>query len=121
MKHTENNKKTKKTANINRNKIPLEQIHPSEEINVIQDSEHPQADIPQFDIANQILTQQRKISANKRARKNHIKKTDTKSAAPPAKIGDLPKKTQNRNPVIVEIVARDIEKLCCGKTGISQK
>jgi len=69
--------------------------------------------IPKFDLAEQIMSQQRKVTAVKRkgpGQKEDSKETRKKTEAKYHLIPYRPKAPENK--LIAEIVARDIEELC---------
>ena len=70
--------------------------------------------VPQFDLATEIMAQQRKITAARRKRQNgrpqvSLEKPKTKSSAAFAKV--RPTEIQARDPIVAEIVARDIQRM----------
>jgi hypothetical protein len=83
------------------------------------------AEIPKFDLAEEIMAEQRKITAIKR--KAPGKKTEAQRSEPQAKpagyttieqpVPTLPEQDQ----IIAEIVARDIERLCRGYDSADNK
>jgi len=90
-----------------RNSIPIEAIDRSE----------AKPKIPQFDLAEDIMAEQRKITAVRRKapgkKIEHLKKEqDTKSVSGPAR-KSIPTSPEQEK-VIAEIVAKDIERLFRG-------
>jgi len=82
------------------------------------------SDIPQFDLANDIMAEQRKITAVRRkgpgsnkAAAAKEKKPVTIEAAPPAKPAKRPERGTETDKIIADIVRRDIERLCKGFDG----
>lgn len=73
----------------------------------------PNAEIPQFDLAQQIMNEQRKVSAIKRqapGQKNQ-KSKQLKIARPPEHTKKPPMIPSQSNRIIADIVARDIRNL----------
>jgi hypothetical protein len=87
---------------------------------VVSAEKKEKAEIPRFDLAEEIMAEQRKITAIKR--KAPGKKTEAETSEPEAEPADhttieqpaLTLPEQDR--IIAEIVARDIERLCRGDT-----
>ena len=76
-------------------------------------SKNAKRSVPSFDLAEEIMAEQRKITAAKR------KSPGVKTPAPqsPAQIGSAGRKEPvllEQSLIIAEIVARDIKKLCAG-------
>ena len=74
------------------------------------------SEIPQLDLDKQILAEQRKVTSGKRRGPGNKSKSPTASAetaAPPSRAALQPgTELAERDPVIAEIVARDIERFC---------
>lgn len=82
--------------------------------------QNPQAQIPQFNLAEQILAEQRKVTATRRKRTNpdlRQQTTDnnlqTKNNLKSWVLGLEPNRDPLQERIITEIVARDIRQLCC--------
>ena len=81
------------------------------------------SDIPQFDLANDIMAEQRKITAVRRkgpgskppAAKE--KEPATEKVAPNTKPVQVPAPMAHADKIIADIVRRDIERLCKGLDG----
>jgi hypothetical protein len=76
--------------------------------------QHDKAEIPKFDLAEDIMAEQRRITAIKR--KSPAKRIEAVSLPPAVGSAGLQQwpKPQAQEQIIAEIVARDIEKLCRG-------
>lgn len=79
-------------------------------------SKNAKRSVPSFDLAEELMAQQRKITAAKR------KSPGTKTAAPqsPVQIESASRKEPvllEQSLIVAEIVARDIERLCAGQRG----
>jgi len=73
----------------------------------------PDTAIPKFDLAEEIMAQQRKIIAAKRKAPGKNNNNEQKSAGPLTDTADKPLAMQPKKyRIIADIVARDIEKLC---------
>jgi len=87
---------------------------------VVSVDKKEKAEIPRFDLAEEIMAEQRKVTAIKR--KAPGKKTEAERSEPEAKaVGyttiEKPAPTlPEQDRIIAEIVARDIERLCRGDT-----
>ncbi len=84
-----------------------------------KDKRQGKIEIPRFDLAEDIMAEQRKITAIKR--KAPDKKAEAQSQEPEAEsigytIGQPTPALSEQGQIIAEIVARDIEKLCRGST-----
>jgi hypothetical protein len=84
----------------------------------------PKSEIPQFDLANDIMAEQRKITAVRR--KGPDKRTEAIKQETPAIIKPAPPAAKpvqqsggdvENDKIIVDIVRRDIERLCKGLDG----
>jgi hypothetical protein len=74
-----------------------------------------QAEIPKFDLAEEIMAEQRKITAIRRKRpgkKNEVQNQDIEVKPTGYATKQPTQKPSQQKQIIVEIVARDIEKLC---------
>ena len=77
------------------------------------------SEIPTFDLAEQIMAEQRKITAVKRKaprKKIEVQETESKAEGVGHSIGRARAARSEEDRIIAEIVARDIEKLCGGDT-----
>jgi len=105
-------------------KIPeaqAEQIKPGKDISVeLEDTVQEKTKIPKFDLAEEIMAEQRKITSIKRkAPGKKIEPLRTQGQGPEAEsIGHTIEQptpvSSEQNKIIAEIVARDIERLCRG-------
>jgi len=114
-------KSVKKSSTKTRKKSSKKTPIVSEPPAVCEDAMQESSDIPKFDLAEQIMAEQRKITAIRR-------KGPGKMAKPPQKQHPAESIARNVMPrpilsgpgqIITEIVARDIEKLCAGNTSRS--
>ncbi len=104
-------------ANNDKSVLRAEDILPPYNKSSAGQEQNPQAQIPQFNLAEQILAEQRKVTATRRRRP-----ADSSSAAVRATSQDsyssgyifnlLPKDPLEEQ-IIAEIVAKDIRHLCC--------
>jgi hypothetical protein len=80
----------------------------------LADQQEPE--VPQFDLAERIMAEQRKVTAVRR--KGPGEKAEAESRRPQAKLAEHtvepPPAQSNADGIIAEIVARDIERLCRG-------
>ena len=93
-------------------------IIPSRQSDAAVKTEGKAAAIPKFDLAEDIMAQQRKVAAMKR--KAPSPRIETKEEKPRIEsaghgIERLVPELPERDKIIAEIVARDIEKLCRGE------
>jgi len=82
---------------------------------LLKDKQQDRAGIPEFNLAEQIMAQQRKITAVRRKAPGQKSSGDeTKSQEQDSEINDSTQQTMlpQRQQIITEIVARDIERLC---------
>lgn len=114
----------KKTAREDTGSIPIETILPEkpaplpiEKLNRTEKAKQERAEIPKFDLAEEIMAEQRKITAIKR--KAPGQKVETHCQRP--KVEAVSRAIERQIPesseqdrIITEIVARDIERLCRG-------
>ena len=83
---------------------------------------HKPTEIPQFDLAEQILAEQRKLSAVKRkGPRKRAKAPVPKTIKQAARQIELPMIPSEQEEIIAEIVARDIENLLAENTSSSEK
>ena len=69
--------------------------------------------IPKFDLAEDIMAEQRKITATKRKPPGQINEPQSPQRVKPNDITAQPRVTLSQaKPIITEIVAKDIERLC---------
>jgi len=69
--------------------------------------------IPKFDLAEDIMAEQRKITAIKRKPPGQINEPQSPQRVKPNDITAQPRVTLSKaEPIIAEIVAKDIERLC---------
>ena len=102
--------------------IPIESI-PSKKTAFLPTTEQEKTVIPSFDLAEEIMAEQRKITAIRR--KAPGKKIEAQKEKPEAEPTDYtieqPMPAQSdQEQIITEIVARDIERLCRGDTSGAQ-
>jgi hypothetical protein len=105
--------------------IQVEQVKSGNDIPVAPtDVEQQKIEIPKFDLAEEIMAEQRKITSIRR--KGPSKKVETQSREPEAElIGyTIEQPTQallEQEQIVAEIVARDIERMCKrGTSGIQE-
>jgi len=95
--------------------IPIKEVQPSKKPHLsLENTEKPTPQIPTFDLANEIMAEQRKITAVKRVGPG--KKTALRGQKPQLDSPDLVEQRPIASPaekdqVIAEIVARDIQRL----------
>ncbi len=78
-----------------------------------KDAGHEASEIPQFDLAEQIMAEQRKVAATRR--KGPAKRVDAakqEKSEPMAPSVEMFRPPSEEEEVIAEIVARDIQQLC---------
>lgn len=95
----------KETAPLPR---PVVSINKKEEAETLQEK----SEIPSFDLAEEIMAEQRKITAIRR--KAPSKKNEAQRSEPQAQPVDIEQPLSEQEKIIAEIVARDIERLCRG-------
>ena len=92
--------------------IPSTSKEPSSQATTI-----PIKEIPQFDLAKQIMAGHRKVTSTRR--KKPGRKTEVEKVQPQVKPGRYaiaqPMLSSEQNRIIAEIVAKDIESLCRGE------
>jgi len=96
--------------------IPIETIPPPTEPASlpVEKAEQEKTEIPRFDLAEEIMAEQRKMTATRRKspdKKTEIKEPQVRSAS---YIIERPTPESPEQQIIAEIVARDIERLCRG-------
>ncbi len=77
----------------------------------------PQNAIPKFDLAEKIMAEQRKITASKRKapeNRNQINQENTKTQTGTTSVEMTLPKFPEPDPIVAEIVASDIQKICGG-------
>jgi hypothetical protein len=111
-------KSVKKSSTKTRKKSSKKTPIVNEPLTIREDAMQETNDIPKFDLAKQIMSEHRKITAVRR-------KGPAKKAKPPKKKHPAELIARNVMPrpivsgsrqIIAEIVARDIENLCIGNT-----
>jgi len=89
------------------------------DIDILQDEEElDEAQIPKFDLSEQMMAEQRKITALKRkapGAKVETQNEEIEISSSNKKSIKSKQPSIEYNQIIAEIVARDIEKLCRGK------
>jgi len=112
--------KIKKRSAKKKKQSPKKTPYVNEPPTIREDAMQETNEIPKFDLSEQIMAEQRKITAIKR-------KGPGKMARPPKKQHPAESIARNVMPgpilsgpgqIITEIVARDIEKLCAGNTSM---
>jgi len=86
---------------------------------VPEEDEQVQAEIPRFDLAQEIMAEQRKITAIKRkapSQKSEARKAEPQVGPVGHTIGLPMPVLSEQERIVAEIVARDIERLCRGDT-----
>jgi hypothetical protein len=81
-------------------------------------------EIPRFDLAEEIMAEQRKITAIKRkapGRKTEAERSEPQAGAAGHTIGQPTPGQSEQDRIIAEIVARDIERLCRGDTSDAKR
>jgi hypothetical protein len=82
---------------------------------------HKPTEIPKFDLAEQILAEQRKLSTVRRkAPRKRAKVSTPKTVKPAARPIELSKIPTEQERIVAEIVARDIENLVNGNASSLQ-
>ncbi len=97
--------------------IPIETIHPGEKPAESAGAQQEKTEIPRFDLAEEIMAEQRKITAIRR--KGPGEKIEAQNQEPEVEsigytIGQPVPAQPEQERIITEIVARDIERLCRG-------
>ena len=121
VKKSEDNKRKRSSKKKTSRSAAKKTSFVSEPLAVREDAMQETNEIPKFDLAEQIMAEQRKNTAIRR-------KGPGKMARPPKKQHPAESIVRNVMPgpilsgpgqIITEIVARDIEKLCAGNTSRS--
>jgi hypothetical protein len=79
----------------------------------------PEDNIPKFDLAQQILAEQRKIAGTKRKRSSGQSKIVEKQSQPVSDVLESRHKQSLSEEIIAQIIARDIQTLLAGVTDMS--
>jgi len=97
--------------------LPVETIHPGKKPAESAGAQQQKTEIPRFDLAEEIMAEQRKITAIRR--KAPREKIEAQNQEPEVEsigytIGQPAPAPPEQERIIAEIVARDIERLCRG-------
>jgi len=97
-----------------------EQVKPVEDIPAVPTkTEQQKSEIPKFDLAEEIMAEQRRITAIRRkapGKKDEAQSQERESESVGYTIGQPSPALSEEKQIIAEIVARDIERLCRGDT-----
>lgn len=119
-------KKIRQKRKLQNNTVPIEPLRPKETAVLAagRESTATQSEIPKFDLAEEIMAEQRKVTSIRRkspGQKNEAQKSEPKAERVDYTIERptpmLPKQEQ----IVAEIVARDIEGLCRSDTSVVQR